>query len=230
MISERHPEGEAEGRLDEFERIRREILAAVSEYSAELEASGVRPNFTLAEARAAFVCEGFDDNDEDGLSLACWRERIAPRLSAIEGLREFFSRQISRAERLHYLVREHPDFDVINEPTLFLYYFRYLPNSLTDHQDEPQTRILLDRLNQEIADAVRRDGLNYVLTTRVGGRVAMRLSYSSHGMTDEETDAAFETLARWGWLLKSPLVCKQKPTEMEALQCSSEYFSSPTEL
>jgi glutamate/tyrosine decarboxylase-like PLP-dependent enzyme len=41
------------------------------------------------------------------------------------------------ARRLHDLVREHPDFEVLHEPTLDLYCCRYVPNALEEQREEP---------------------------------------------------------------------------------------------
>ena len=69
--------------------------------------------------------------------------------------------------QLDNLVRDHPDFEVLCEPTLSVYYFRYVPNTLAERQEEPEIQELLDRLNEEIVESVQRSGFNPVMTTRV---------------------------------------------------------------
>ncbi|HEX5733831.1 MAG TPA: pyridoxal-dependent decarboxylase [Blastocatellia bacterium] len=147
------------------------------------------------------------------------------------GLRELFSKNLSLTRRLHILVREHPDFEVLHEPTLYLYCFRYVPNGLAERQEEPEVQTLLDRLNQEIVEAVQRSGLALVMTTRILGRVAIRMSICSHRTLEEDVDATFEAIARWGRLLSlCSNVHNEKPAEMEVLSCSSESYSLPTEV
>jgi len=147
------------------------------------------------------------------------------------GLRELFSKNLGLTRRLHNLVREHPDFEVIHEPTLYLYCFRYVPNALAEHQEEPEIQIQLDRLNQEIVDAIQRSGLALIMTTRIRGRVAIRMSICSHRTLVEDIDATFEAIARWGHLLsQNGFVHHQKSTEMEAIPCSIESCSLPTEV
>lgn len=148
------------------------------------------------------------------------------------GLRDLFSKNLGLARRLHGLVRDHPDFEVLHEPTLYLYCFRYVPNGLAGRREESGVQTLLDRLNQEIVEAIQRSGLALLMTTRIRGRVAIRMSICSHRTLEEDIDATFEAVARWGRLLtKSLSVCYEKPAEkMEALPCSSESCSSPTEV
>jgi glutamate/tyrosine decarboxylase-like PLP-dependent enzyme len=131
--------------------------------------------------------------------------------------------------QLHNLVREHPDFEVLCEPTLYLCRFRYVPNGLAERQDEPEIQTLLDRLNQEIVETVQRDGLTLV-NTRVGGRVAIQMSFCSRRTLADEVEATFETIARWGRLVNKKLSVRHETTlDMEGL-CLSELHSSPTEV
>lgn len=101
-------------------------------------------------------------------------------------------------KRLHNLVREHPDFEVVHEPVHFLYCFRYVPHGLTA---ERQDQSFLDRLNEEIVAAVQRQGFDLVATTRVNDRVAIRMSICSHKTLAQDVDTTFEAIARWGRLL-----------------------------
>ena len=107
------------------------------------------------------------------------------------------------------------------------YYFRYVPNTLAETQEEPEIQEQLDRLNEEIVESVQRSGLNSVMTTRVRGRVAIQIANSSNGTVD----ATFEAIARWGRLLnKKRSVSNQTTPDMEAELCLSELDSSLTEV
>ena len=89
----------------------------------------------------------------------------------------------------------------------------------------------LDRLNEQIVESVQRSGLALLMTTRVRGRVAIRVSVCSHRTLGEDIVATFEAIARWGRLLnKKYSVRHERTSEMEALLCSSESYSSPTEV
>jgi glutamate/tyrosine decarboxylase-like PLP-dependent enzyme len=132
--------------------------------------------------------------------------------------------------QLHDLVREHPDFEVFGEPTLYLYRFRYVPNGMAERQDEPEVQTLLDRLNQEIVETLQRSGLTLV-NTRIGGRVAIQMSICSHRTLGDEIEAMFETIARWGRLLNKKLSVRHETTpDMESKLCLSELHSSSTEV
>jgi glutamate/tyrosine decarboxylase-like PLP-dependent enzyme len=113
--------------------------------------------------------------------------------------------------QLHDLVREHPDFEVLCEPTLYLCRFRYVPNGMAERQDEPEVQTLLDRLNQEIVETVQRLGLTLV-NSRIGGRVAIQMSFCSRRTLADEVDATFETIARWGRLLNRKLSVRHETT------------------
>ena len=132
--------------------------------------------------------------------------------------------------QLHDLVREHPDFEVVCEPTLYIYRFRYVPNGMAERQDEPEVQTQLDRLNQEIVETVQHQGLTLV-NTRVRGRVAIQMSICSRRTLADEADAIFETIARWGRLLNKKLSVRHETTpDMEAKLCSSVSHSLPTEV
>ena len=100
---------------------------------------------------------------------------------------------------LHNLVCEHPNFEVLCEPTIDLYCFRYLPNGLSTDQYTVQQ--LLDELNREIVESVQREGFRLISKMQIGSRVAISVSISSYKTVREEIDALFEAIARCGRLL-----------------------------
>jgi aromatic-L-amino-acid/L-tryptophan decarboxylase len=127
------------------------------------------------------------------------------RFFGVQGLRELFSKNLGLTRHLHNLVREHPDFEVLHEPTLYIYCFRYVPNDLWERREEPEIQSRLDRLNQEIVEAIQRSGLALVMTTRIRDRVAIRMSICSHRTLEEDIDATFEAIVRWGRQLCPPI-------------------------
>jgi glutamate/tyrosine decarboxylase-like PLP-dependent enzyme len=114
------------------------------------------------------------------------------------GLGEVLSKSIRLARHLHALVREHPDFEVLHEPTLYVYSFRYVPNALADRPRSPQLEARIDGLNEAIAQAISRSGLALLMTTRIRGRVALRMSICSHRTLERDVDVTFEALAGLG--------------------------------
>jgi len=115
-----------------------------------------------------------------------------------QGLRELFSKNIDLAKLLHGLVSEHPDFEVLHEPVLYLYSFRYVPNGLAEHSDQPEIQEQLDRLNQEIVDEIQRSGLAMIMTTRIRGRVAIRMSICSQRTMKEDIETTFDAIVHCG--------------------------------
>ncbi|MFW6152918.1 MAG: pyridoxal phosphate-dependent decarboxylase family protein [Halobacteriota archaeon] len=117
----------------------------------------------------------------------------------LEGYRDQFRRSLRCAEHLHELVREADDFEVLHEPTLFIYSFRYVPADLgrSERTKEP-VEAYLDWVNQRITDEVRRTGEAFVTTTGVDERTVLRLSICSHRTTIDDIDRTFELLRHHG--------------------------------
>jgi glutamate/tyrosine decarboxylase-like PLP-dependent enzyme len=120
-----------------------------------------------------------------------------------DGLRDTLGRSLRLARQLHGLVSEHPDFEVLHAPSLYLYSFRFVPNGVSAGPRSPELERRLDRLNEAIADQVSRSGLALVMTTRIRGRVALRLSICSHRTRERDVEATFEALAGAGRRLKA---------------------------
>jgi glutamate/tyrosine decarboxylase-like PLP-dependent enzyme len=119
------------------------------------------------------------------------------------GLAAMLGKSLRLARHLHELVREHPDFAVLHEPTLYVYSFRYVPWRCRDRQDDPAVAAALDRLNDAIAQEVTRSGHALVMTTRIRGRVALRFSICSQRTLEGDIDSTFEVIARAGRRLTS---------------------------
>ena len=135
------------------------------------------------------------------------------------GLREALSKSLRLTRHLHALVREHPDFEVLHEPTLYLYSFRYVPNGWMDSPVTSTTMECLDRLNAAIAEAIQRSGLALIMTTRIRGRVTLRMSICSHRTRVEDVEATFEALAGIGRRLAADAALdmrRDEPTSVTA--------------
>jgi glutamate/tyrosine decarboxylase-like PLP-dependent enzyme len=125
------------------------------------------------------------------------------RFYGTRALRDSFAKSVQLAQYLHQLVQEHPDFEVIHEPKLYLYCFRFAPSSLAPRADEARVQERLDQLNQEIAEAVQRSGVALVMTSRIHGRVVLRMSICSQRTEQEDIRITFEALAKAGQELAS---------------------------
>ena len=174
----------------ERERLRRAFSIAAPYLRSSLETEDVALDFLEYGPQ---MSRGFR-------ALKVW---MVLRFFGRQGLRELFTKNIGLARQLHNLVREHPDFEVLHEPVLYLYCFRYVPNELAEHRDEPEVQAQLDRLNQEIVDEIQRSGLAMIMTTRIRGRVAIRMSICSQRTMKEDIESTFGAIAHWGRRLYS---------------------------
>jgi glutamate/tyrosine decarboxylase-like PLP-dependent enzyme len=112
-----------------------------------------------------------------------------------QGIRDAFWRSCGLARHLVDLVRDHPDFEVLHEPILYLASLRCVPNALADRQDEPEVQRVIDRLNQEIVEAIQKSGHALVMSTRIRGRRAIRMSICSQRTTEADIDSTFAAMA-----------------------------------
>ncbi len=129
------------------------------------------------------------------------RERTRRDLALVkqEGLR-----------RLHALVRDHPDFEVLEHPGPRGYSFRYVPHAVSERQHEPQLQALLDRLNQQIADSLAQLPLT---ATRIRGLVALSVSIGV------DVDQAFEAIAREGRRLATHVLAAARSAAAQEEAC-----------
>lgn len=120
----------------------------------------------------------------------------------LEGYRQLLRQNCRCAEHLHERVVAADDFEALQEPNLFIYSFRYLPEELRDPSGDPNLEgdvdEYADRLNQRIADELRLTGEAYVTTTEVRGHTVLRLSICSHRTTPADIDRTFEALRDHG--------------------------------
>jgi glutamate/tyrosine decarboxylase-like PLP-dependent enzyme len=73
-----------------------------------------------------------------------------------------------------------------------------VPNAWLEQPVSAASLDRLDRLNAAIAEDIQRSGLALVMTTRIHGRVALRMSICSHRTLERDIDATFEALAGIG--------------------------------
>lgn len=116
-----------------------------------------------------------------------------------EGYRTLLSQNVKCVEYLHKLINESDDFEVLHQPNLFLYSFRYVPDMFRkDIIDVAKNDKQLDVLNQQIADQIQLSGVAFIMTTKIRGRTAIRLSVCSHRTTLEDIDIVVNKLREIG--------------------------------
>lgn len=162
-----------------------------------------------AFSMAAPYLRGVLDTDDRGLDYLEYGPEMSRGFRALKlwmvlrhfgarGVRDMLARSLALTRHLHRLVLDHPDFEVLHEPRLFLYSFRYVPADLGDRSGDPEVLRALDRLNQMVADAVWRSGLATVMTTRIHGRVALRMSVCSQRTRERDINDTFTAIATQG--------------------------------
>lgn len=122
----------------------------------------------------------------------------------VEGYRTLLSQNVQCAEYLHQLVSDSEDFEVLHQPNLFIYSFRYVPRimGLNDEQLNDQ----LDIINQQIADEIQMSGVAFIMTSKVKGHVAIRLSICSHRTTIADIDIVFKKLRELGGKITGKII------------------------
>jgi len=132
-------------------------------------------------------------------ALKVW---MALKQRGAEGYRELLRNDLRCARHLDRLVRSSREFERLHEPTLYIVSFRYAPERYrTGASAAAEGEAFdgyLDWLNQAVADALRADGTAFVMTTRVRGRVVLRLSICSHRTTLADIERVFEAIRTTG--------------------------------
>ncbi len=116
------------------------------------------------------------------------------RAYGLEGLRQMIRNHVSWAGAFAERLRAAPDFEIVTEPMLALFSFRYAPKGRGD----------LDALNLALVDAINNDGRIYLTQTRVDGRVAIRFVVGQFETTPADVDAAFAPITEIARSLATP--------------------------
>ncbi|MDR9485660.1 MULTISPECIES: pyridoxal phosphate-dependent decarboxylase family protein [Sediminimonas] len=105
------------------------------------------------------------------------------RAHGLSGLRQMIRNHVGWSRDLAERLRTAPGFEIVTEPILSLFTFRYAPKG-TDA--DAMTQALLTRLND--------DGHIYVTQTRVDGHYVIRFQIGQFDCTAEDVDIAFDTI------------------------------------
>ncbi|MEM7426059.1 MAG: pyridoxal-dependent decarboxylase [Pseudomonadota bacterium] len=91
---------------------------------------------------------------------------------------------VEMAEGLARRLGAEPDFEIVTEPILSLFSFRYHPDAAGD----------LDGLNACLVDAINDDGRIYITQTQALGRYVIRFQVGQTYTSQEDVDLAFEVI------------------------------------
>lgn len=106
------------------------------------------------------------------------------RAYGLEGLRSRIRNHVAWSKALCERLRARPGFEIVSEPMLSLFAFRYAPPDSRD----------LDAVNLALVEAVNADGRIYLTQTRLDGRVVIRFQAGQFDCEERDFDDAYETL------------------------------------
>ena len=152
----------------------------------------IMPDY-LRDAAAVGEAVNFADYGEQ---LSRYSRAIKVWLSVsyfgVDAIAEAIAESLSLAPHAETLVRADPDMEVLAPATLGILCFRVRPRGLSDPQE-------LDALNERIVEALREEGRFFISTTRLGGRLSLRicpLGFRTTRGDMEELISAVAVLAR----------------------------------
>ena len=106
------------------------------------------------------------------------------RAHGLEGLRTMIRNHVRWAEGLAARLAATPDFEIVTEPMLSLFTFRYAPAGVADS----------DVLNQQLVNAINDDGRIYLTQTRIDGALVIRFTAGAFTCTAEDVDMAYDVI------------------------------------
>ncbi len=106
------------------------------------------------------------------------------RVYGLEGLQTMIRNHVAWSNALCDAIRTTPDYEIITEPVLSLFTFRFAPEGVDD----------LDALNQRLVSAVNDDGRTYITQTRTDGKLAIRFQVGQVDVTREDVMEAFDVI------------------------------------
>lgn len=106
------------------------------------------------------------------------------RAYGLDGLRVRIRNHIQWSEKLCERLRAEPEFDIITDPILSLFTFRFAPTNATD----------LDELNLQLVNAINDDGRIYLTQTDHDGQRVIRFVTGQFDMEEKDVDIAFDVI------------------------------------
>ncbi|TCL07996.1 aromatic-L-amino-acid decarboxylase [Shimia isoporae] len=106
------------------------------------------------------------------------------RVYGLEGLQQMIRNHVAWSNDLCETIRTTPDYEIITEPVLSLFTFRYAPTGVAD----------LDDLNQRLVSAVNDDGRTYITQTRTNDQLVIRFQVGQVDATQDDVIDAFKVI------------------------------------
>lgn len=106
------------------------------------------------------------------------------RAHGLEGLRSMIRNHVNWSEKLAQKIAAAPDFELVTNPMLSLFSFRYAPSGVTD----------LDDLNQRLVNTINDDGRIYLTQTRVDGKLVIRFQVGQFETSEQDVLFAYDVI------------------------------------
>ena len=106
------------------------------------------------------------------------------RAYGLNGLRTMLRNHVNWTRDLAEKLRAHPDFEIVTEPVLALFTFRFAPQGAGD----------LDDLNLRLINAINDDGRIYLTQTRTQGKFVIRFTAGQFDATETDIDTAHDVI------------------------------------
>ena len=103
----------------------------------------------------------------------------------LEGLRTMIRNHVTWAENVCEALRAMPNVEIVTEPFLSLFTFRFAPEGVED----------LDALNLQLIEAINNDGRIYLTQTKIDGKFVIRFMTGTWTMEERDAQTAIEVMA-----------------------------------
>ena len=106
------------------------------------------------------------------------------RYYGLEGLRGRVRNHVNWTGKVAEALRREPDFEIVTEPVLSLFTFRFAPEGASD----------LDALNLQLVEAINADGRTYLTQTRVKGDLVIRFTAGQFDCEEADLMVALDVI------------------------------------
>lgn len=106
------------------------------------------------------------------------------RAYGLDGLRTMMRNHVKWSQDLAEKLRAHPDFEIVTDPVLSLFTFRFAPEGTRD----------LDDLNLRLINAINDDGRIYLTQTRTSDKFVIRFVAGQFDATEADVLTAYDVI------------------------------------
>lgn len=108
------------------------------------------------------------------------------RAYGLEGLRERIRNHVNWTEALAKRLADEPDFEIVTEPILSLFSFRYVPEDETD----------LDEVNKRLVNSINDDGVIYLTQSIHEGMIVIRFVAGAWDTGEQDVAMSFDVITQ----------------------------------